>query len=177
MKTIREVAVEEGRADPAALEGIDGGLAGSFSRGTFLAQNVQNRITSLLVARLFEDAGLDVSDEDRAITRQQLEPAIPGFTELEESERDRIVEEEAKFQALQREMCPDFVPSQGQTMCPEMLSTIQDLYESTDIDVSSKLGSWEKPGARLVPPEGPESQPRDGDAPDPDASPLGLPIG
>lgn len=176
MRTIREVAVEEGRAAPAALDGIDGELTGSFSR-TFVTENVQNRITTLLMTEIFNEADLELTGQDRAIERERLEQVVPGFSDLDDGEQDRIVEEEAMFQALQRHTCPDFVPSQQQTMCPDMVRAIEDHHERADIEVSSKLGSWDQATGSLVPPEGPEAQSRDGDALDPNGSPLGLPLG
>lgn len=177
MRAIRASAVEAGLADPSVLEGIDGELDGSFSRA-FVAENVRNRITTLLVAQLFDDAGLEVTGQDWAIEQQRLEQGIPGFGDLEDSEQDRIVEEEAIFQVLQREMCPNFVPSQEQSMCPDLVTTVEDLYERTDIEVSSKLGDWDRTSGSLVPPDGPLVQSSDsGDGEAPAGSPLGVPIG
>jgi hypothetical protein len=144
---------------------IQGELAGSYSQD-FVTQVVSQRVTYMLVQKLFDDRGLELTADERTVAENQLatrmgSQAIDGFPD---EYRQRFVDDEARVLRLLDEMGED-----------DLNSAIFDEARSSDIEVSSRFGEWDDNQLQVTPPVGSTSAP--GSGPDLGSAPGATPSG
>lgn len=139
-------------ADGQSADAIRGELASSYDQ-QFVSQIVQQRITFMLGDRIFDDEGLDLTDEQRDTAADELDDGLGGaLGGFPESYRDDFVEDVARLNALQDELGADGLDE-----------ALVDAADTTDIHVSSRYGRWDADRFTVVPPEGPTPPPLDAD--------------
>jgi hypothetical protein len=131
---------------------IQGELAGSYSQD-FVSQVVSQRVTYMLVEKVFDDRDLELTDEERTVAEDQLagrmgNEAIDNFPE---EYRQRFADDEARVLRLLDEMGED-----------ELNSAILDEARSSEIEVSSRFGDWDENQLEVVPPLGSTQPPGSG---------------
>lgn len=149
-------------------EPVEGDLGSSYSQ-TFVGRVLQQRIVVLLIDRVLDEEGAEVTDEDRAAARQQIEQQDQAFAEVPSWYQDVTVDDFSKFNKL-AELHPD----------DSGLSAIVDMAERVDVELSSRYGSWDpsriqehyssqfQAPAPVVPPRGPQPAPNgEGSSADP----------
>jgi hypothetical protein len=148
----------------------EGDLGSSYSQ-TFVGRVLQQRIVVLLIDRVLDEEGAEVTDEDRAAARQQIEQRDQAFADVPSWYQDVTVDDFSKFNKL-AEIYPD----------DSGLGAIVDMAERVDVELSSRYGSWDpsliqehyssqfQAPAPVVPPRGPEPAPNgEGSGDDPTA--------
>lgn len=155
---------EAGQPEGTAREALRGEAEGSFAQ-QFVAGVLQQRVTFMLIDELFDDEVGEMTDEAEAAAEQELDRQFQGaFAEFPESYRDQQIEDYAQLISVQSTL--------GQDGFNE---AIQALIEETDVEVSSRYGTWDAETFKnsadqlaIVPPVGPAPAPSTADA-DPDA--------
>jgi hypothetical protein len=126
-----------------SADALEGELASSYDQ-QFVSEILQQRITFMLVAEVFEREGLELADQDRAEAEQTLASQLGGGLDaFPESYRDEFVDDVARYNALARELGPD-----------EFDAALVEEADSTEITVSSRFGSWDESQFAVVPPSG-----------------------
>ena len=166
---------QNGSEAGTAREGLRGDAPGSdpenpgtFDQG-FVAGVLQQRVTFMLVDELYERDGESVTDQHRAAAEQaQTQQFGDAFQESPESYQDQLVDEYARLVSLQETLGDE-----------EFNEKIIELIDSTDVEVSSRYGSWDADVFRsapdqpaVVPPVGPTPAPGSADPAD-----LGADLG
>jgi hypothetical protein len=105
-----------------------GQLEGSYDQG-FVSQVVTQRVQFMVFDQIFDDEGLELTDEDRDPVRGELE-RDPAFLELPEDYRESIVDTLAKQQVLQASLDPAALNDAASALLDK-------------IDISSRVGSWD----------------------------------
>lgn len=118
-----------------------GELEGSYDQ-EFAAQVLTQRLAFMVFGRIFDDEGLEITDADRNQIRSELE-LDPGFLELPEDYRARLVDDLLKRQMVQDALGP-----------ARLNETIRALLNSTDVEIHSRYGSWST-FEGFMPPEAP----------------------
>ena len=146
---------------------IQGELAGSYSQD-FVSQVVSQRVTYMLVQKVFDDHNLELSDGERTAAQTQLASRMgnQAIDEFPAEYRQRFVDDEARVLRLLDEMGED-----------DLNAAILDEARSSDIEVSSRFGDWDRDQLQVVPPVGSTqssgSGPALGSAPGAGATPSG----
>ena len=151
---------ESGQPEGTARAALRGEAEGSFAQ-QFVAGVLQQRVTFMLVEKLFDDEVGELTDDFEAAAEQELERQFQGaFAEFPKSYRDQQVEDYGQLIGVQSSL--------GQEGFNE---AIQELIEETDIEVSSRYGTWDAETFRtsadqlaVVPPSGPAPGPSTADA-------------
>jgi hypothetical protein len=127
----------------AGLEGAEGvrGDARDSYNQEFVGAVLEQRIGFILTERLFDEQGLELTEDDIAQTAAQVSDQLDG---MPRDLRDSLIEDVARQSRLANEL--------GQE---EFSRALTDAAESTDIDVSTHYGSWDSEEFTVVPPEGP----------------------
>jgi hypothetical protein len=143
-------------ADVSGREQTAGDLGRSYNQ-QFVGGVLQQRIVVLLVEGLLADEGQEVTAEERAQARQELE-SEPTFTELPGWYQDVSIEDSALFTKLAQ-----IFPEDGG------LGAVMERAERADVEISSHYGSWDpsllaeyyqsqaQAPPAVVPPEGPRA--------------------
>ena len=160
---------QNGQPEGTSQQGLQGDSPRSYSQG-FVAGVLQQRVTFMLVDELFEREGESVTDQHRAAAEQaQTQQFGDAFAEFPEGYQDQLVDEYARLVSLQETLGEE-----------EFNSAIIDLIDSTDVDISSRFGTWDADVFRsapdqlaVVPPVGPTPAPGSTDATDPADADLG----
>jgi hypothetical protein len=137
-----------------------GQLEGSYDQG-FVSQVATQRVQFMVFDQIFDDEGLELTDADRDPIRDELE-RDPAFLELPEDYRESIVGHLARQQVVQMALDP-----------AALNQAIGALLDTSDITLSSRVGSWDN-NIGVVGPDEPLRQ--NGDEP-PDDLPIPAPEG
>jgi len=121
-------------------EGVRGDARDSYTQ-EFVGAVLEQRIGFILTEQVFDERGLELTDDDIAQTAAQVGGQLDG---MPRDLRDSLIEDVARQSRLANEL--------GQE---EYGSTLTDAAESTDIEVSSHYGSWDTEQFTVVPPDGP----------------------
>jgi hypothetical protein len=127
----------------AELQGADsvaGELEGSYTQ-QFVASALGQRIEFILAEQMFDEQGLELTDADVA---DMTEQAGNQLDNVPRDLRRSLIEDVALRTRLVGEL--------GQE---NYFSTLREAADSTDIEVSSRYGSWDRDTYTVVPPEGP----------------------
>lgn len=151
---------QNGQEEGTTRQSLEGDAPDSFSQ-QFMAGVLQQRITFVLVDQMFEDEGAELTDDDRAAAIQSLEGQYgPSYQGFPEDYRDLLIRDSARLNSLQRSL--------GEEGFNEAFS---EKVQSTEIDISSRYGTWDSerfrasPGdVAIAPPTG--STPAPGAAPE-----------
>jgi hypothetical protein len=107
------------------------------------------QVQFLVVAEALEEQDIVLTDADREAIVQQLDQSLPGgFDSLPSGLRDDIVDGFAGFDKLRSELGEE-----------EFNVVIGEVVDASDIDVSSRYGSWDADQFQVVPPSGPAPAP------------------
>jgi hypothetical protein len=158
--------VGEWAGNPALLQAVqfpaelvEGAGPGSYST-ELVGFVLGSRIGFELHRAEFEERGLELSDEQRTAVRQQLfgDPAVTEqvFADFSDEYGRQLVDDVARQIALEEEL--------GQEEYPTWAS---EAFESAEIDVNPRFGSWDPEQQQVLPPDGP----LDRSTPDPLAGP------
>jgi hypothetical protein len=122
------------------VEGVRGDARDSYTQ-EFVGAVLEQRIGFILTERLFDQEGLELTEDDIAETAAQVGDQLDG---MPRDLRDSLIEDAARQSRLTNEL--------GQE---EYSRALTDAVDSTDIEVSSHYGSWDADEFTVVPPEGP----------------------
>jgi hypothetical protein len=144
---------------------IQGELAGSYSQD-FVSQVVSQRVTYMLVEKVFDANDLQLTDDERTVAENQLATRMgnEAIDQFPDEYRQRFVDDEARVLRLLDEMGED-----------ELNSAVLDEARSSEIEVSSRFGEWDEDQLQVTPPLGPTAAPGSGPelGPAPGATPSG----
>jgi hypothetical protein len=121
-------------------EGVRGDARDSYTQ-EFVGAVLEQRIGFILAEELFDEQGLELTEDDIADTAAQAGDQLDG---MPRDLRDSLIEDVARQSRLVNEL--------GQE---EYSRALTDAVDSTDIEVSSHYGSWDTDEFTVVPPEGP----------------------
>jgi hypothetical protein len=129
-------------------DSVKGELSDSYTQD-FASAVLEQRIQFILVEQVFDEHGLEVTDDDRSNVTDQLQGALD---DMPAEVRNQLIEDLARQTRLQAEL--------GQE---EFGRALTEAVDSTDIEVSSHYGSWDPDERTVAPPEGPAgSEPSQG---------------
>jgi hypothetical protein len=139
----------DGFAELQGAEGVRGDARDSYTQ-EFVGAVLGQRIEFILAEQLFDEQGLDLTEDDIAETAGQAGDQLDG---MPRDLRDSLIEDVARRSLLVNEL--------GQE---EYSRALTDAADSTDIEVNSHYGSWDTEEYTVVPPEGPAgAEPSQGD--------------
>jgi hypothetical protein len=121
-------------------EGVRGDARDSYTQ-EFVGAVLEQRIGFILAEELFDEQGLELTEDDIADTAAQAGDQLDG---MPRDLRDSLIEDVARQSRLVNEL--------GQE---EYSRALTDAVDSTDIEVNSHYGSWDTDEFTVVPPEGP----------------------
>jgi hypothetical protein len=102
------------------------------------------RVQLLIVDEVLETEGIELTDDDRAATRADLEGLVPdGLDSLPGGLGDDLVEGFAGFERLRSELEED-----------EFNVAVGRVVDRSDISVSSRYGTWDPDQFAVLPPSG-----------------------
>jgi hypothetical protein len=132
---------------PDGASGLAGGLPGSYSQDV-VGYVLGRRVLYTLAETMVDQRDLEITDDDRSTAEQQLEGEFgaDGFAAFGGDYRRELTDDFARLVRLQDELGAE-----------ELDQELRSAFESTDIDVSSHYGSWDRDQLTVVPPEGPAS--------------------
>jgi hypothetical protein len=114
----------------------------------FVASILEQRVVLMLAGQMFDEQGLSLDDSARSGAEQRLGQQFgPGFDEFPDDYRQAFIDDVARADTLSESLGDDFE------------SALIDEAADTDIEVSSRFGSWDQDGFRVIPPEGPAPAP------------------
>lgn len=120
---------------------VTGSLGDSYSQE--YAGNVMNqRIAFILIERIFDDEGLELTDADRDEASDQVQDALDG---MPADLRDEVLDAVARQIKLEDELG-------GNAANVALVAA----YDAADIEVNPHYGSWDAEQRIVVPPPGPE---------------------
>ncbi|HEY8544528.1 MAG TPA: hypothetical protein VIL36_05760 [Acidimicrobiales bacterium] len=136
-----------------AQDSLRGDTEHSFSQD-FVAGVLQQRVTFMLVDELFEQEGGEVTSQHRDTAEQvQNRQFGSAFAEFPESYQNQLIDEYARLVSLQETLGDE-----------EFNEKILELIDTTDVEISSRYGTWDADAFRsapdqlaVVPPAGPGS--------------------
>jgi hypothetical protein len=129
-------------------DSVKGELSGSYTQ-EFVSAVLGQRIQFIVIEQVFDERGLELTDDDRSNVTGQLQGALD---DMPADVRNLLIEDLARRTRLQAEL--------GQE---EYGRALTDAVDSTDVEVSSHYGSWDPDQRTVVPPEGPAgSEPSQG---------------
>ncbi len=152
----------------ASREDVVGSMGEGSYQQRFVAFMADQRVYALLLHQVADDEGIEVDVDTMQTVRDQIEGELEGngvdLADFPEAYLDRLATDIAVAQALEESMAPE-----------DQQAAVLEQAEGTDIEVSSRLGSWNQDAflaslqgqsqsiASIDPPEAP--------LPDPDAEP------
>jgi hypothetical protein len=125
---------------PGGAEAARGDARDSYTQ-EFVGAVLEQRIGFILAEQLFDERGLELTEDDIAATAAQVGDQLDG---MPRDLRDSLIEDVARQSLLANEL--------GQE---EYGRSLTDAAGSTDIEVSTHYGSWDTEEFTVVPPEGP----------------------
>lgn len=145
-----------------AAAGIQGEATDSYSQD-FVADILQQRITFMLGEQIFDERGLELSDDDRTVAENQLatqmgSEAVDAFPD---GYRERLVDDLARLNLLAQELGED-----------QFNDVLVDAASSTEIEINPRFGDWDESRLGIVPPDG-STPSSDAPAAEPGALPAG----
>jgi hypothetical protein len=129
-------------ASGQASTGVQGELADSYSQ-SFAGVILEQRIGFMLAEELFDESGLELTDEVREATRDQLTNEVPEFSEFPDDYREQFLDDVTRYNLLASQLGPD-----------EFNQALLDEASATDIEVNSQFGEWDEDDFAIVPPPG-----------------------
>jgi len=146
---------QNGQQPGSSRSQLRGDAPGSYAQ-SFVANVLQEQVTFALVDQLFDDEGAEVSDAHlQAAEQAQQQQYGEFFAEFPEDYQDDQIDHYSRLISLQ--------DSLGEDGFSEALDS---LIDETDIEVSSRYGSWDAQAFKdspeqlaVVPPPGPASAP------------------
>jgi hypothetical protein len=150
---------------PEQAESIRGELADSYSQD-FVAELLRQRITFMVAEQVFDDEGLELTEDDRTVAESQLatqfrsQEAVDAFPD---AYRERLVDDLARLNILAEEL--------GQDGFNEALV---DTVRTSDVEVSPRFGEWDADQLDVAAPVGSTPGP---DGSGDQAEPAPLPAG
>jgi hypothetical protein len=127
-----------------STDALKGDLQHGYSQ-VFVSEIVQQRITFMLAAQVFEDEGLELSDADIAQAEQAMAQQLQGGLDAFPADyRTAFIEDVAKYNAVVQELGDE-----------GFNTALVDKASSTTIEVSSRFGEWNDEDLALDPPPGP----------------------
>jgi hypothetical protein len=134
-----------------SADALRGELSTSYDQ-QFVSEILQQRITFMLVAEVFEREGLELEDGDRSEAEQTLASQLGGGLDaFPEGYRGEFVDDVARYNVLARQLGPE-----------EFDAALVEEADSTEISVSSRFGEWDEDQFAVVPPVGPTARVQDG---------------
>lgn len=127
-------------ADLQGGDAVRGDARDSYTQ-EFVGAVLEQRIGFILTEQVFDEQGLELTEDDIAATTAQAGDQLDG---LPRDLRDSLIEDVARQSRLANEL--------GQE---EFGSALTDAADSTDIEVSTHYGSWDPDEFTVVPPDGP----------------------
>jgi hypothetical protein len=127
-------------ADLQGGDAVRGDARDSYTQ-EFVGAVLEQRIGFILTERVFDEQGLELTEDDIAATTAQAGDQLDG---IPRDLRDSLIEDVARQSRLANEL--------GQE---EFGRALTDAADSTDIEVSTHYGSWDPDEFTVVPPEGP----------------------
>lgn len=142
---------QNGQPEGTSRSSLAGDAPGSYSQ-QFVASVLQQRVTFLLVDELYEQEGEPITDQDRAAaTQAQTQQFGDAFEDFPESYQDQLIDEYSRLVSLQASLGDE-----------DFNTKILELIDSTDVEISSRYGTWDADVFRsapdqpaIVPPVGP----------------------
>jgi hypothetical protein len=125
---------------PGGAEAARGDARDSYTQ-EFVGAVLEQRIGFILTEQLFDERGLELTEDDIAATAAQVGDQLD---DMPRDLRDSLIEDVARQTLLANEL--------GQE---EYGRALTDAADSTDIEVSTHYGSWDTDEFTVVPPEGP----------------------
>jgi hypothetical protein len=125
---------------PGGAEAARGDARDSYTQ-EFVGAVLEQRIGFILTEQLFDERGLELTEDDIAAAAAQVGDQLEG---MPRDLRDSLIEDVARQSLLANEL--------GQE---EYGRSLTDAADSTDIEVSTHYGSWDTEEFTVVPPEGP----------------------
>jgi hypothetical protein len=125
---------------PGGAEAARGDARDSYTQ-EFVGAVLEQRIGFILTEQLFDERGLELTEDDIAAAAAQVGDQLDG---MPRDLRDSLIEDVARQSLLANEL--------GQE---EYGRSLTDAAGSTDIEVSTHYGSWDTEEFTVVPPEGP----------------------
>jgi hypothetical protein len=130
----------DGFAELPGADAVRGDARDSYTQ-EFVGAVLEQRIGFILTEQLFDERGLELTEDDIAATAAQAGDQLDG---MPRGLRDSLIEDVAQQSLLANEL--------GQE---EYSRALTEAADSTDIEVSSHYGSWDTEEFTVVPPEGP----------------------
>ena len=123
---------------------IQGELASSYSQD-FVTQVVSQRVTYMLVEKVFAAHDLELTDDERTVAENQLATRMgsQAVDDFPDEYRQRFIDDEARVLRLLDEMGED-----------DLNAAILDEARSSEIEVSSRFGEWNQDRLEVTPPLG-----------------------
>jgi hypothetical protein len=143
----------DGFAELQGGDAVRGDARDSYTQ-EFVGAVLRQRIGFILTEQLFDEEGLELTEDDIAATAAQAGDQLDG---MPRGLRDSLIEDVARQSRLANELGEE-----------EYSRALTDAADSTDIEVSSHYGSWDTEELTVVPPEGPAGgEPSQGEADQP----------
>jgi hypothetical protein len=127
-------------ADLQGGDAVRGDARDSYTQ-EFVGAVLEQRIGFILTEQVFDEQGLELTEDDIAATTAQAGDQLDG---IPRDLRDSLIEDVARQSRLANEL--------GQE---EFGRALTDAADSTDIEVSTHFGSWDPDEFTVAPPEGP----------------------
>jgi hypothetical protein len=127
-------------ADLQGGDAVRGDARDSYTQ-EFVGAVLEQRIGFILTEQVFDEQGLELTEDDIAATTAQAGDQLDG---IPRDLRNSLIEDVARQSRLANEL--------GQE---EFGRALTDAADSTDIEVSTHYGSWDPDEFTVVPPEGP----------------------
>lgn len=136
-------------------EAVSGELGQSYNQ-EFVGFVLQRRISSMLYQQLLQQVDLEVTTEERDALAAQVETELQTtgaeVADLPERFWDQLVDDAAAQEKLQTSLDE-----------ADLAAAFEDVVAGTDIDVSSRYGSWDQEAfiageLAVIPPEGPQAE-------------------
>jgi hypothetical protein len=106
------------------------------------------QVQFLVVDRLLDDHGIDISDDHREAVVAELDQLPGGTDAVPDGMREQYIDGFAGFETLRDELAED-----------ELDAALQEVIDGSTIEVSPRYGSWDSDQFTVVPPPGPAGAP------------------
>lgn len=138
----------------------------SYTQG-FIGSLLNQRIGTILIEQALDERDAGLTQDDLDETEDRLSSALAGAGLSEDDLTDDLREQLIHSLALNRRLTEEF--GDGEEAGQEIEAAIFEQARQTDIEISSKYGSWDLNRLSIVPPPGPV--PAEGEGDDAEAQP------